>query len=149
MKPEFRKLRLGQLEKALRPFVATKDSSRPQKGWIRAIREATGVTIRDLAKRLHKAPSVAASLEGSEAEYRITLGSLRDAADALGCQLVYALVPKNGSMQELAEESARTKAAENVRAVEHSMALEDQAVGGIEEKIVEETRRILKRRGRI
>ena len=148
MRPEFRTLRLGQLEKALRPFVAAKDSSRPQKGWIRAIREATGVTIRDLAKRLHKAPSVAASLERSEAEYRITLGSLRDAADALGCQVVYALIPKNGSIQELAEERARTKAAENVRAVEHSMALEDQSVGGVEEKIAEETRRILKRRGR-
>ncbi|HKC72010.1 MAG TPA: hypothetical protein VKB60_10325, partial [Terriglobales bacterium] len=84
----------------------------------------------------------------SEAEYRITLGSLRNAADALGCQLVYALLPKNGSIQELAEESARTKAAENVRAVEHSMALEDQAVGGVEEKIAEETRRMLDRRGR-
>ena len=31
------------------------------------------------------------------------------------------------------------KAAENVRAVEHSMALEDQAVGGIEDKIEEKT----------
>lgn len=148
MKPEFRTLRIRQLEKALKPFAATKESSRPQKGWIRAIREATGVTIRELAKRLHKAPSVAASLEGSEAEYRITLGSLRNAADALGCQLVYALVPKNGSIQELAEQSARTKAAENVRSIEHSMALEDQAVGGVEEKIAEETRRMLERRGR-
>ena len=79
------------------------------------------------------------------------MGRLRDAADALGCQLVYALVPKNGSVgsiQELAEEHARTKAAENVRAVEHSMALEDQAVGGVPEKIEEETKRILKRTGK-
>ena len=75
------------------------------------------------------------------------MGSLRAAADALGCRLVYALVPKSGSIHELAEERARTKAAENVRAVEHSMALEDQAVGGIEDKIKEETRRILKRNG--
>jgi predicted DNA-binding mobile mystery protein A len=96
-----------------------------------------------MAKRLRKAPSVAAHLEKSETDYRITLGSLRDAADALGCQLVYALVPKKGSIQELAEARARTKASENVRAVEHSMALEDQAVGGVPEKIEEETRRIL------
>ena len=148
MKPEFRRLRLEQLERALKPFLAAKDSPRPQKGWIRAIREATGVTVRDMAKRLRKAPSVAAHLEGSEAEYRITLGSLRDAADALGCQLVYALVPKSGSIQELAEERARAKATENVRAVEHSMALEDQAVGRVPEKIEEETRRILKSRAK-
>jgi len=148
MRPEFRGLRITQLERALTPFVAAKDTPRPQKGWIRAIREATGITVRDLAKRLHRAPSVAAHLEGSEAEYRITLASLRDAADAMGCQLVYALVPKSGSIRELAEERERTKAAENVRAVEHSMALEDQAVGGIERKIDEETSRLLKRSGK-
>ena len=145
MKPEFRMLRLGQLERTLTPFLATKEIPRPHKGWIRAIREATGITVREMAKRLRKAPSVAAHLEGSEAEYRITLGRLREAADALGCQLVYALVPKSGSLQELAEERARTTAAENVRAVEHSMALEDQAVGGVERKIDEETSRLLKR----
>jgi len=148
MQPEFRKLRIKQLERALTPFLGAKETPRPRKGWIRAIREATGITVRDLARRLHRAPSVAAHLEGSEAEYRITLGSLRDAADALGCQLVYALVPNSGSIQELAEERARTKAAENVRAVEHSMALEDQAVGGIERKIDEETSRLLRRSGK-
>lgn len=148
MRPEFRRLRISQLERTLTPFLAAKDTPRPPKGWIRAMREVTGITIRDLAKKLHKAPSVVGHLEGSEAEYRITLASLRAAADALGCQLVYALVPKSGSIQELAEERARSKAAENVRAVEHSMALEDQAVGGIEEKIDEETKRLLKQNGR-
>lgn len=148
MRPLFRRLRIRQLERALEPFTAAKDSPRPQKGWLRAIREATGITIRQMAIRLGKAPTLAAKLEKSEAEYRITLGSLRDAADALGCQLVYALVPKSGSLQELAEQRTRTEAAENVRAVEHTMALEDQAVGRIEDKIEEETRRILKHGGK-
>ncbi|MBZ5523848.1 MAG: mobile mystery protein A [Acidobacteriia bacterium] len=145
MKPEFRKLRIAQLERALKPFLAVKDSSRPQRGWIRAIREATGITMREMGKRLGKAPSLAAYLEKSEAEYRITLANLREAADALGCQLVYAFVPREGSVQGLSDKRARAKATENVRAVEHTMALEDQAVGGVEDKIEEETRRILKR----
>lgn len=145
MRAEFRALRAKQLERALEVFAPAKDSSRPQKGWLRAIREATGISLREMAKRLKKTPTLAAKLEKSEAEYRITLGSLRDAADALGCQLVYALVPKSVSIHDLAEQGARTKAAANVRAVEHSMALEDQAVGGIEDKIEEETRRILKK----
>lgn len=145
MRPEFRKLRVAQLERSLKPFLAARDSQRPQKGWIRAIREATGVTTREMAKRLHKAPSLASYLEKSEAEYRITLGKLREAADALGCQLVYALVPKSGNIQELAEQRARAEATENVRAVEHTMALEDQAVGGVKEKIEEQTKRILER----
>lgn len=145
MKPEFRTLRAKQLKRALEPFAATKNVPRPQRGWLRAIREATGVSQREMAARLRKTPTLAAKLEKSEAEYRITLGSLRDAAEALGCHLVYALVPKSGSIQQLAEEGARTKAAVNVRAVEHSMALEDQAVGGVEDKIEEETRRLLKK----
>jgi predicted DNA-binding mobile mystery protein A len=145
MRSEFRALRIRQLERALKPLLGCKDSPRPAKGWIRAIREVSGVTVREMAKRLGKAPSVAAHLEKSEAEYRITLGKLRDAADALGCQLVYALVPKSGSILELSEEDARSKATENVLAVEHSMALEEQAVGGVQEKIKQETDRILKR----
>lgn len=146
MKSEFRRLRLKQLERAMEPFVVAKNSPRPPKGWIRAIREATGIPLRQVSQRLQKSIPLVSSLEKSEADYRITLLSLRNAADALGCQLVYALVPKNGSIQELAEAPARTLAADNVRAVEHSMALEDQAVGGIDDKIEEEARRITKRR---
>lgn len=145
MRPEFRRLRLGQLERALKPFLEAKDLSRPQRGWIRAIREATDVTVREMAKRLRKSPSIVIYLEKSETEYRISLGNLREAADALGCKLVYALVPKSGSIQELSEQRARSRASENVRAVEHTMALEGQAVGGVQEKIEEETERILKR----
>jgi predicted DNA-binding mobile mystery protein A len=148
MKPEFKNLRLRQLERALEPFLSAKDSRRPQRGWLRAIREATGIPLHQLSQRLDKSPPLVLYLEKSEADYRITLSNLRGAADALGCQLVYALVPKRGTIQDLAEERARIRASENVRAVEHSMALEDQAVGKMEEKINEETQRILKRGGR-
>jgi len=145
MRPDFRELRAAQLDKGLKPFIAAKEIARPQKGCIRAIRQAAGITVRELALRLHRSPTVAAHFEKSEAEYRITLGSLRNVADALGCELVYALVPKNGSIEELVEQRERTKAIENVRAVEHSMSLEDQAVGGVERKIDEETSRLLER----
>lgn len=146
MTPEFKSLRLKQLEQALDPFQEASASSRPQRGWIRAIREATGVTVLELARRMGKVPSNVNGLEKSEAEYRISLGTLRDAADALGCRLVYALVPKSGSIHDLSEQPARARASENVRAVEHTMALEDQAVGGVEQKIDEETKRILTRK---
>jgi hypothetical protein len=81
----------------------------------------------------------------SEAEYSISLGNLREAAEALGCELVYAIVPKNGSIEELVQQRARAKATENIRAVEHTMALEDQAVGRVDEKIEEHSKRMLQR----
>lgn len=90
--------------------------------------------------------SLAAQFERSEAGYRITLKSLRQAADALECDLVYALVPRQGTLRDLAERRAIELATPDVLAVEHTMALEDQAVGGVKQKIKEEANRLLKRR---
>ena len=146
MKPEFKSLRVRQLDRSLQPFYAAKNVPRPQRGWIRALREAVGVPLQEFAVRLGVKPSSAASLEKTETEYRITLRTLREAADALGCQLVYAFVPKTGTVEDLAERRVRDKVTENVRAVEHTMALEDQAVGNVDEKIREQTDRLLKRR---
>jgi len=147
MKAEFRDLRIKQLERALAPFWAARAIPRPQKGWLRAMREVSGVTLQVLGKRLGGiAPSSVYHLEQSEADSTISLGHLRDAAEALGCQLVYALVPKTATVRELVELGPRSTAEQNVRAVEHSMALENQAVGGVDQKVEEETRRILKRR---
>jgi predicted DNA-binding mobile mystery protein A len=143
VKSEFMGLRRVQLDRQLVSFPAGKSFSRPQKGWIRAIREAMGITGRELARRLGRVPSLVSALEKSEADYRISLSSLRAAAEALDCELVYALVPRSGTVDSIRSQRARAAASENVRAVEHSMALEDQAVGEVEGKIEEETRRIL------
>jgi len=145
MKPDFRSLRVRQLARSIEPFVAAKTVARPRRGWLRAIREATGIPLAEVARRLGSSRQLPAQLEKSEAEYRITLKSLREFADAMGCELVYGLVPKSGSIEELAESRARQKAAEQVLAVEHSMALEDQAVGGVEQKIGQETRKMMSR----
>jgi hypothetical protein len=59
---------------------------------------------------------------------------------------VYALVPKQGSVRDLAERRATEEATANVLAVEHTMALENQAAGGVTEKIQEEANRMLKRK---
>jgi predicted DNA-binding mobile mystery protein A len=76
-----------------------------------------------LAKRLGvRQPSVVA-LEQSEAK-----GTLRRVAEALDCTLVYALVP-NKPLEGIVRERARGRARPRLAAVEHSMRLEDQAVG--------------------
>jgi hypothetical protein len=85
-------------------------------------------------------------MEKGEAEDRITLKSLRAAANALDCDLVYALVPRADSMQELIESRVRSEVRERVLAIEHSMALENQAAGRIEEAIEEETQRLTGKR---
>jgi predicted DNA-binding mobile mystery protein A len=125
------------LDRSLQSLQSEGLPIRPQRGWIRAVREATGMKGRELARKLGKVPSLVNSLEKSETEYRISLGSLRDAADALGCELVYAFVPKAGTMEDLARSVERDRVSNDINAVEHSMALEDQAVGHVEERIEE------------
>ncbi len=148
MRDEFRNLRLKQLDRTLKPFrAAAAKNPRPQKGWLRAIREAAGISASEVARTLKTSRQLPVQLEKAEAEDRITLKSLRAAAQALGCELVYALVPKADTLQDLVEERARAQAKKHVLGVEHSMALEDQAVGRIDEAVEAETKRLLRKRG--
>src|SRR5262249_26953010 len=66
----------------------------PRDGWISAIREALGMSVRDMARRMAIAPSSASRIEQREREGAITLAALRKAAAALDCELVYAVVPR-------------------------------------------------------
>ena len=146
MRSEFRSLRLKQLDRALAPYRSARKELRPPKGWIRAIRQALGISAGELARRLGTSRQLPLQMEKGEAEDRITLKSLRAAANALDCDLVYALVPRADSMQELIENRARSDAKKRVLQVEHSMALENQAVGRIDEAIEEETQRLAGKR---
>ncbi len=148
MRSAYRGLRLKQLDRSLEPFRAARAVPRPQKGWIRAIREALGISAGALGKMLGSSRQLPLQLEKGEADDRITLRSLRNVANALDCDLVYALVPKAGTMRELIENRARRQARKHVLRVEHSMALEDQAVGRIDEAVEEEARRLAERRDR-
>jgi predicted DNA-binding mobile mystery protein A len=146
MREEFRNLRLKQLDRSLESYKAAAKIPRPLKGWIRTIRQALGVSSGELARRLGTSRQFPLQLEKGEEEDRITLKSLRGVANALDCDLVYALVPRARSMQELIENRARAEAKKRVLGVEHSMALENQAAGRIDETVEEETRRLVRKR---
>jgi len=146
MRSEFRNLLLNQLDRRLEPYRAAGNHARPAKGWIRAIRQALGVSSIELARRLGTSRQLPLQLEKAEAEDRITLKSLRAMAHALDCELVYALVPNVGTLHALIEHQARDEAKQRVLGVEHSMALENQSSGRTDEAIEAETRRLLLKR---
>ncbi len=114
------------LDRALSPYRQLL-RRRPQKGWIRAIRDALGMTAEQLGERLGITQPSVQRLEMSEAEDTIQLNTLRRVAEALNCEVVYALVPRH-SLQTLYDSAAHTVARRELGAISHSMALEDQAV---------------------
>jgi predicted DNA-binding mobile mystery protein A len=147
MRDHFRKLRSQQLDRALAPLRSL-NLPRPPKGWIRAIREALGLSSRNLAERMRTNRSLVVQQEKSEAEDRITLKSLRAYANALDCDLVYAFLPRADTLQELVNARAHAAAKASVLGVEHTMALEDQASGNPEQAIEAETQRLTRKRKR-
>jgi len=100
---------------------------RPDKGWVRAIRDALGMTTRQLAARLHVSQPTIINIEKNEASDRITLKRLRETAEALNCTLVYALVP-NTSLNGIVENRAKKIADVQLARIHHTMRLEDQAL---------------------
>lgn len=100
---------------------------RPGYGWIRAIRDALGMTTAQLAARLDVSQPAVSGIEASEGMETIRLDTLRRVADALGCDLVYALVPRK-PLETMVQERARTVAASMLGPVRQTMALEGQTV---------------------
>lgn len=127
MTSNFQQLRLRQLDAVLTRWRIAALPPRPGHGWIRAIRNALGMSSATLAQRLQITGSGIRKLEESEASDAITLSTLRRVAAALDCELQYALVPKESLADQL-QTRAMEIARERVGAVARSMALEDQSV---------------------
>src|SRR3984957_9753231 len=124
MKREFRQLRLSQLDRNLE--LGRSLPPRPSSGWIASVREALGLSQREVGKKMGASGQAIQQFERAESEDRITLRALRRVAGTMGCELVYLLVPKSGSFAELAEQPTRKRLARDVKNVVHMMALEDQ-----------------------
>ena len=108
---------------------------RPSGGWIRAVRVSLGMSVRQMAERMGITQQSATRLEKNEADDVIKLKSLRKAAEALDCRLVYAIVPNEGSLWDIVRKRALRKARDIVDPVDHSMMLEAQGVVDRQEKI--------------
>ena len=86
------------------------------------------MTQGQLASRLGISRQSVQDLELAEAERRTTLESLDRLATAMRCRVVYALVPIEGSLDEMRTARARAQAEKMMGPVAHSMAMESQAV---------------------
>ena len=126
-----------QLEKRLAPLRAMDaELAVPPRGWVTAIRDALGMSAIQLARRLGvKQPRINA-IEKAELSGSITIKSMREAAEAMNCKFVYALVPVK-PMDELIEDRARLHAEERLKSLDHTMALEDQSVDDDDRKAQE------------
>jgi len=121
-----------QLDKTLAGLKA-ENTQVPVKGWIRAIREALGMTGKQLAHRLKVSQPRIPRLEQDELAGSVTIKTMQQAAEALDCTFVYALVPRT-SLEDTLRGQARMVAQDRIERVAHSMLLEAQSLSAEEQQ---------------
>lgn len=93
-----------------RAFPRMKPQAVPRSGWIRAIRDALGISQSQIAARVGVSRATVQQWERAEARRRITVHSLDQVAAAMGCTVALAIVPKNGTLDDVRRRQARAKA---------------------------------------
>ncbi|ACM20000.1 antitoxin, XRE family [Geotalea daltonii FRC-32] len=125
MLPKYKLIARQQLDNTLSYYAALKQNSPPVKGWIRAIREALGMSGKQLAKRLNVSQPRIPKLERDELSGVVSIKTMRQAAEALDCVFVYAMIPRT-TLEETVRAQARKVADARTQRVSHTMLLEAQ-----------------------
>ena len=138
-------LQIQQLNSKMLAFASLQKIAPPPTGWIKAIRNAIGMSMLQLGKRLSITKQSVQDIERREKDGSISIKALREAARALDMQLVYGFVPNDGSLEALIDRKAKELATQIVQRTSNSMKLEDQENSKQRiEKAIEERATIIK-----
>ena len=119
-------LLIQQLNKKMSSYTSLKQVAMPPTGWIKAIRNALGMSMQQLGNKLSITKQSILEIEQREKDGTITLKSLKEVAKALDMQLVYGFVPNDGSLDALIDRKAKDLARQIVLRTSNTMKLEDQ-----------------------
>jgi predicted DNA-binding mobile mystery protein A len=122
-----------QLENSLQRLTPLHDVSPPPKGWIRAIRDALGMTAKQLAGRLGIAQQAVTRIERDELPGSVTIKTMRRVAEGLDCVFVFGFVPRS-SLEATVRRQAQQLAANRLSQASQTMTLEDQALSNKENR---------------
>jgi len=131
MKAKRTLLILEQLESTLEKYSNLKSAQVPVKGWIRAIRKALGMSGKQFATRLGVTQPRVTVLERDEILGAVSLNTMRQAAEALDCSFVYAIVPHT-TLKDSVRKTAVALAKERLSRTSHTMMLEGQQLSNME-----------------
>lgn len=129
-----------QFDRKVAVFKSLASSPRPARGWLNAVRQALGMTTKQAAARMNVSQPRFVEIEKAEVENTITLKTLQKAARALGCRVVYVVIPEKPLAERLMQR-ALLAADRQLSAIEHTMTLENQTVA--DKRLREKSRRQL------
>ncbi len=100
-------LQLRQLDQRMSPYQAIPTNLTPEIGWIKTLRSSLDITLEQLGEQMDCSKQSILQFEKSEASGSITLKKLKDLGEAMGLELVYGFVPKEGSLEKVYERMER------------------------------------------
>ncbi|MFZ1085760.1 MAG: hypothetical protein WAN35_12420 [Terracidiphilus sp.] len=104
MRDRERQLARKKLDKEMKYYRWASRVKHSTPGLLRAVRLALGVPTAEMLKVLEVSPSVLFRLEQSEMRGTISVKGLDRVAHAMGCKLIYSIVPSDGkTLEDLAE----------------------------------------------
>mgnify|MGYP000218134546 FL=1 len=103
--------------------------AKPHGGWIATFQDAIAMSAPALAERLGVSRNSVYSSIRNEQAGTISLNQLDKMAEAMGGKLIYAIIPIEGSVEEIVMNQARKKARRIIQRTRAHMALEEQTEG--------------------
>lgn len=130
-----KRLKQIQLQNLDNHFKKMSFESKPKNGWIKTIRQALSMPLAFVANKLNISEQSVNQLENNEAFETISLKSLRKLAEAIDCELHYAIIPRERSLQKIIKKRAEFKAKLIIKEVNKTMELEDQKIENSENSV--------------
>ena len=120
------KLILEQLDAKILQLKKAEGLVIPSSGWVFSIRQALGMSLRQLGNKMGITAQSVKEIEEREQNDTISLKVLRQFGKSLNLKLIYGFIPQDGSLENIIEKRAHELALEIVNRTSISMKLEDQ-----------------------
>jgi predicted DNA-binding mobile mystery protein A len=120
------KLILEQIDRKIILLKKVEDLIIPATGWVYAIRQALGMSLRQTGNKMGITPQSVKEIEEREKNGTVSLNVLRQFGNSLNLKLVYGFIPEQESLDQMIESRASDLAKEIVSRTSVSMILEDQ-----------------------
>jgi predicted DNA-binding mobile mystery protein A len=120
------KLVLEQVDNKILILKKAEKLSVPSSGWVFAIRQSLGMSLRQLGSRMGITPQSVKEIEKREIDGTVSLRVLRQFGKAINLKFVYGFIPEDGTLEGMIEVRANELAKEIVTRTSVSMQLEDQ-----------------------
>lgn len=98
-----------ELVEAVMALRVVQEKAGKVQGWLRTVRRQVGIPVAEVARRMGVGGSEVYRMEYAEGRGVIELQTLRRAAEALGCELVYGLAPREETLAAISADTAEAR----------------------------------------